>query len=65
MSQCMRPTFSAFQFLWSEKMASERAESGEKIPKKVTSSNASGEAKRKMVAGVAMGKADSIGEREA
>lgn len=45
-------------------MASERAESGEKIPKKVTSSDASGESRRKIVAGVAMGKADGIGERE-
>jgi len=39
--------------------------SGEMIPKGATSSDTSGERKAKLVGGAAMGKADSIGSREA
>ena len=38
--------------------------SGEKIPKGATASDTSGERKAKLVGGVAMGMADSIGSRE-
>jgi len=37
--------------------------SGEKIPKGATASDMSGERKAKLVGGVAMGKADSMGDR--
>ena len=40
-------------------------ESGEKMPKGVNASDTSGERKAKLVGGVAMGMADSIGSREA
>lgn len=38
--------------------------SGEKIPARATSSDTSGERKAKLVGGVAMGKADSMGSRD-
>ena len=37
--------------------------SGEKMPKGATASDSTGERKAKLVGGVAMGKADSIGDR--
>ena len=37
--------------------------SGEKMPKGATASDATGERRAKLVGGVAMGKADSIGDR--
>jgi len=42
-----------------------KGESGEMIPKGATSSDMSGERKAKLVGGVAMGKADGIGMRDA
>ena len=55
-----------------EKMGSEKGPnstkfmagaSGEKMPKGATASDATGERRAKLVGGVAMGKADSIGDR--
>ena len=55
-----------------EKMGSEKGvnstkfmpgASGEKIPKGATASDSTGERKAKLVGGVAMGKADSMGDR--
>ena len=55
-----------------EKMGSEKGPnstkfmagaSGEKMPKGATASDSTGERKAKLVGGVAMGKADSIGDR--
>jgi hypothetical protein len=42
-----------------------KGESGEMIPKGATASDTSGERKAKLVGGIAIGKADSIGSREA
>jgi len=47
-----------------DREAYEPGVSGEKMPKGVLSSDTSGERKAKIVGGVAMGKADSIGSRD-